>query len=325
MASTGIRRRLGIAVGVAALAIAGLVLYGERAQLAGTGSALAHATLGLLVVGAALEVCSDIGYALMTWYLVADRGPHVSRRWFFGVSLAAIAMNDSIPLGAGFSTAYVFRKLRTRDTSIIGATAGLLAGNLMAIAALLVMLGIVVLVHAPAVSVLDGLDEAFLGVLLVAAVLGIVLVDRVLVACLGAALWFLRRLGRDAPRLAAQREMARRVRYSRAQLAKAGLAALANWVFDLAALFLSLAAVHAHVGIFGVVAAYVLGALAANLPITPGGLGVVEGSITVALVAFGGAPSVMLAAVLLYRVVSYWIWIPIGWASYFGLGGLDDR
>lgn len=325
MVATSTRRRIGILVGLVALGIAAFVLYGERAQLAGTGTALAHATLGLLVVGALLEVVSDIGYALMTWYLVPHRGPRVTRRWFLGVSLAAIAMNDSIPLGAGFSTAYVFRKLRTRHTSAIGATAGLLAGNLMAIAALLIMLAVVVLVHAPATAVLDGLDEALLAVLLVAAVLGILYVDRVLVALLGVALWGLARLRRQAARLEATREAARRVRYGPAALTKAGAAALANWVFDLAALFVSLAAVHAHVGFEGVVAAYVLGALAANLPITPGGLGVVEGSITVALVAFGGAPGVMLAAVLLYRVMSYWVWIPIGWASYFGLGGLDDR
>ena len=39
----------------------------------------------------------------------------------------------------------------------------------------------------------------------------------------------------------------------------------------------------------GVLLAYAAAQLATNLPITPGGLGVVEGSLTVALVAFGGA------------------------------------
>ena len=39
----------------------------------------------------------------------------------------------------------------------------------------------------------------------------------------------------------------------------------------------------------GLLLAYGAGQLAASLPITPGGLGVVEGSITVALVAFGGS------------------------------------
>ena len=38
----------------------------------------------------------------------------------------------------------------------------------------------------------------------------------------------------------------------------------------------------------GLLLAYGAAQLAANLPITPGGLGVVEGSLTIALVAFGG-------------------------------------
>ena len=51
----------------------------------------------------------------------------------------------------------------------------------------------------------------------------------------------------------------------------------------------------------GLLLAYGAGQLAANLPITPGGLGAVEGSITIALVAFGGGRSVTVEAVLLYH------------------------
>ena len=50
----------------------------------------------------------------------------------------------------------------------------------------------------------------------------------------------------------------------------------------------------------------VLGQLAANLPVAPGGLGVVEGSLTIAIVAYGGAAPSTVVAVLLYRVLSFW-------------------
>jgi hypothetical protein len=63
----------------------------------------------------------------------------------------------------------------------------------------------------------------------------------------------------------------------------------------------------------GLLLAYGAGQLAATLPITPGGLGVVEGSITVALVAFGGAESSTVDAVLLYRVISFWLILALGW------------
>lgn len=45
----------------------------------------------------------------------------------------------------------------------------------------------------------------------------------------------------------------------------------------------------------------------------------VEGSLTLALVAFGGAESVTLAAVLLYRLVTYWSCIPLGGLAWLAL------
>jgi uncharacterized protein (TIRG00374 family) len=66
----------------------------------------------------------------------------------------------------------------------------------------------------------------------------------------------------------------------------------------------------------GLLLAYGAGQLAVNLPITPGGLGVVEGSLTIALVAYGGAQPTTAAAVLLYRIISFWAELPVGWAAW---------
>ena len=49
--------------------------------------------------------------------------------------------------------------------------------------------------------------------------------------------------------------------------------------------------------------AYALAQVLATVPITPGGLGVVEGSLTALLVAYGLPTNVALASVLLYRAV----------------------
>lgn len=71
----------------------------------------------------------------------------------------------------------------------------------------------------------------------------------------------------------------------------------------------------AGIPIKGLLLAYGAGQLAANLPITPGGLGAVEGSITFALVAFGGAKISSLEAVLMYRLLSFWAELVVGWLS----------
>ena len=61
-----------------------------------------------------------------------------------------------------------------------------------------------------------------------------------------------------------------------------------NWLLDCACFAMMFLAIDAPIPWKGLLLAYGAGQLAATLPITPGGLGVVEGSITVALVAFGG-------------------------------------
>jgi uncharacterized membrane protein YbhN (UPF0104 family) len=54
---------------------------------------------------------------------------------------------------------------------------------------------------------------------------------------------------------------------------------------------------------------------------------VVEGSLTVALVTFGGAQDSTVAAVLLYRLISFWLLLPVGWGSWgaMALAGRSQR
>jgi len=69
----------------------------------------------------------------------------------------------------------------------------------------------------------------------------------------------------------------------------------------------------------GLLLAYGAGQLAANLPITPGGLGAVEGSITIALVFFGGSRTTTVDAVLIYRLISFWLVTLVGWVAWGAL------
>jgi uncharacterized membrane protein YbhN (UPF0104 family) len=65
--------------------------------------------------------------------------------------------------------------------------------------------------------------------------------------------------------------------------------------------------------------AYAAGQLATLLPITPGGLGITEGSMAVALAANGGGTATAVAAVLLYRLIAYWAILPAGGLCYLSL------
>jgi uncharacterized protein (TIRG00374 family) len=111
---------------------------------------------------------------------------------------------------------------------------------------------------------------------------------------------------------------------SRADWTVSGSYAMANWLFDVGCLVFAFLAVGADIPWRALLLAYAAGQLATNLPITPGGLGVVEGSLTIALVAYGGAQASTVAAVLLYRLMSFWALLPAGYISW-GLVTWDLR
>jgi uncharacterized protein (TIRG00374 family) len=117
----------------------------------------------------------------------------------------------------------------------------------------------------------------------------------------------------------------RSVRPSRSDWVRAAALAAGNWVCDCACLGLSFAAAGSAVPWRGLLLAYGTAQLAANLPITPGGLGVVEGSLSIALVYYGGAENTTVAAVLLYRIISFWCMLPLGWASWAVIRAIGRR
>jgi len=91
----------------------------------------------------------------------------------------------------------------------------------------------------------------------------------------------------------------------------------ANWAFDALALWASLRAYGAHVGLEALAVVFGLQALAAWLPITPSGLGISEALMIPALIAFGSPRSAAILGLLTWRVLAYWLPIPIG-ALAFG-------
>lgn len=72
----------------------------------------------------------------------------------------------------------------------------------------------------------------------------------------------------------------------------------------------------AEVSTLQVLAVFAFGRLLTALPLTPGGLGVVELGYIGGLVAAGGSRPEVVAAVLLFRVLTYGIQIPIGGFTY---------
>ncbi len=99
---------------------------------------------------------------------------------------------------------------------------------------------------------------------------------------------------------------------------RAVFASAANRMFDYAALVAALVAFGAHARPSEVLLAYVVAQALALIPITPGGLGFVESGLTALLVLIGISADTALIATLMYRLVSFWLPIPVGASAWAG-------
>jgi pimeloyl-ACP methyl ester carboxylesterase len=88
---------------------------------------------------------------------------------------------------------------------------------------------------------------------------------------------------------------------------------LLNWLADAAVLTVTIIAVGAHVPWHDLLLVYIAGVSAQGLSLTPGGLAITEGAISLALVASGVHVRQAVAAALLYRLISFWLNAALGW------------
>jgi len=246
------------------------------------------------------------------------------------VTLASTAIANSMPAGPLVSSVYAFRQYRRRgaDNALAGWTLG----------ALFVSASVTLAVVAAAGLAIAGAEGAGLdligvtvGVLVAALALGVLFVQR------RAIVWVVTGTVRTSKRWfrwprddVGARIDSIVIRLTTVSLTAKGLCVVAgwgvaNWILDCGCLALSFVALGVGVPWKGLLLAYGAGQLAANLPITPGGLGVVEGSLTIALVAFGGSETSTVAAVVLYRILSFWIELPVGWGTWAVVAWFDRR
>jgi putative heme transporter len=83
--------------------------------------------------------------------------------------------------------------------------------------------------------------------------------------------------------------------------------AVANWLFDCGTLACAIKAVGQPVPWHGLLLAYSAGAVAGSTGVTPGGFLIVEAALTAALALAGMTANYALAAVLVYRLINFWM------------------
>ena len=92
-----------------------------------------------------------------------------------------------------------------------------------------------------------------------------------------------------------------------------------NWLLDAASLWCFIAAFGRFASPIGLFATYGIANVLAAIPLTPGGLGIIDTLTPVLLVGFGLTRSVATLGVLAWRLVNFWLPIPTGAIAYVTL------
>lgn len=279
----------------------------------------------LLFAAIGLEFVALYCYTLMTHAALGADANRLTRFDLFRIQLSTRALGSVLPAGSAASNALGFRLITSSgiakaDAGFALATAGIGSAVILNV---LLWIGLIVSIPLRGSSPVYG-TAAIAGSVLMAIVGAIVfgLVDdkgrlhRFVK-------WIYDRLGRDGDSAATLldhlRDRIRGLVAERDVMKRVIAWGTANWLLDLLALWLFLRAFGGSVAPDGLLVAFGLANVLASIPITPGGLGIVEGVYIPTLVGFGVPAATATVTVLTYRIAQFWLPILVGGISYASL------
>ena len=318
-----ILRRVGFGL-VLVLVVEYLVLP----QIAGARKSLslvANAQLGLIAAGVVLEVASIVAYTMLTRSLLPS-GQRPTLWRLVRIQLSTLAVSHVVPGGSAAGAGLSFRLLEKEgvDGPAAGFALALQSIGSAVVLNVLLWIGFVVSIPLRGFNPLYG-TAAIVGIVLIGGFFGLVLL---LTRGEASSARILRAVARHVPLV--QEESVHRAVHRAADQLRALTSdrmllltavgwAGANWLLDAGALWLFLAAFGERVPADALIVAYGLANVLAAIPITPGGLGVVEAVMTSTLVGFGTPRGVAVLGVIGYRLVNFWLPIPVGALSYVSI------
>jgi uncharacterized membrane protein YbhN (UPF0104 family) len=290
-------------VGAAFLAAAAVVVAGRRHELLGAGSLIGEVRPLWLLVAIAAEALSVLAVMYEQQRLLKAGGVSIRTGSLAGITLAANALGTTLPGGQAWATVFTYRQYGRK-----GATPGVATWTLVAS---------------------DNGPSPAWGLWLLVGVTAVIAIGmafalrhprpfvRVIVRVVRAAGRLTRR-STERVALAVERATGQmlHVRPTAGTWTSAFVFASLNWLADCGCLCAAFLGIGAPVPWRGLLLAYAAGQLVTAAALTPGGIGVVEGSLTATLVAYGAGDVSTIAAVLLYRMISYWLLLAIGWPTW---------
>ncbi|MEV0896043.1 YbhN family protein [Actinoplanes sp. NPDC049802] len=320
-APASVGRRIGAAVLVVVLAVELVVAWPSLTAALG---ALESPHLGWVALALLVELAAMASYARMQRRLLRSAGVNAPLHRHVALAYAAHSLSVTLPGGPAFSTRLNYQQMRRFGASPAVASWCIALSGLLSAGALAVL-------TAASVLAADGTPEwgslAFLAATAVLLTLGARKAARepeIAARLLARANRLLRRPpDRGLDRIVGFAGQLRAARLTPGHGAAAATFAVLNWLLDAAALWLCVHAVSegAPISVAHLVLTFCAGYAAATITIVPGGLGVIDSALVLGLAAGGVATSTAIAAVVLYRLISFGFIIGAGWIAWFIIRG----
>ncbi|WP_237747062.1 lysylphosphatidylglycerol synthase transmembrane domain-containing protein [Micromonospora lupini] len=302
---------LAVAVGFAAIGMRG-GLPAPREVLA----ALGDADYGWLLLAASLQSVSVGAFAFQQRRLLHSLGAHLRRGHAFAIVLAGTAISISMPAGPAVATAFTISKYQRAGATREVAAACVVVSGLASIGGLALLYaggGIAIVVGSATtlqnwqpLAVVAGLAALTTATVMI----GRRYARRLSLRRFGAGSGVRQRLwiGLDSALDAWKAGTELKVRDWATALAYA----VVKWLADLTCLIAVARALDLPIGTMTLTSIYLSVQIVRQVPLTPGGVGVVEFALLGALTTAGVGGITAAAAVLLYRLLSCWLIIPVG-------------
>jgi uncharacterized protein (TIRG00374 family) len=286
---------------------------------------LGHISTPLLALGVGFELASIACYSVLTRATLnrARRPPYFT---LLRIDVATQGINNAVPGGGPTSTAVKYRMLTVAGTPAANA----ITGTTVEIATSVLTLGGVfgIAIVASAADVHGNPEYVVAGIVVV----GVAVLSLLAVVMLSRrrerTLEFVRRASRWVPYLSPDASVSfvgmvadqlDEYRSRRGRIIVAVALAGANWLLDVAALWVFLLAFGFSEDLRHLLVAYSLACLVGLVPITPGGLGIIEGVLVPTIVGFGTPQGIALLGVLTWRLAQYWLPMPLAVLAYASL------
>ena len=320
------RRVLRLAFEIVALALGVHLVIPQIAGLEATGSQLARATLWLPLVVLTLEAASLWAYGELILAGLRGTGEHAPRGLVQRTVWVGTSLGRTLPAGNAAAFAVTVGALRRGGVDPVRAAMGMATSGALSSAVLagLLPIGVVLTLttgHLGGVA----LSAAFAALaILVAAGLTPLAARRpdALAARAHRVVTVLargplrHRLDPDVVAEGVRRgaDGVRRLAADRRTLTTCSAWAATNWLLDVAVVVVLALTIGHGTPIAPILLAYIIAQLAASIPLTPGGVGIVETAMIGALVTAGAPAAAATATVLGWRLVSHWLPIVVGLA-----------